>query len=155
MTTYRASDLSRDSAKVFRSAEESPVEVTRRDGESLVLTRKSEYDEHFAALAVAADLVAVSLAPGDSPLEDRLLERFPWLRFLSARDRTSFTTDIIDTARGCAAVHDFGPFLVELHEWQATAAAVAAGYTSPDDLEWLDEPMVAPDPRIAPAPVEA
>lgn len=149
MTSYRASDLSRDSARVFRSADESPVEVTRRDGDPLVLTRKSEYDQHFTALAAAADLVAASLAPGDSPLEERLMARFPWLRLLDARDRSTFAVDIIDTARGCAAVHDFGPFLVQLHEWQATAAAVAAGFTAPEDLHWLDEPVPVPDPRDA------
>lgn len=147
MTSYRASDLSRDSARVFRSADESPVEVTRRDGDPLVLTRKSEYDEHFTALAAAADLIAASLAPADSPLEDRLMVRFPWLRFLDAGDRSSFAVDIVNTARGCAAVHDFTPFLVELHEWQATAEAVAAGFTAPEDLEWLDEPAHVPDPR--------
>lgn len=150
-TTFRASDLSRDSANVFRSADRGPVEVTRRDGETLVLTRKSEYEEHYAALTVAADLVAASLTPGDSPLEARLQERFPWLHFLSADDRTQFAHDIIDTARGCAAVHDFGPFLVELGEWHSTAAARAAGFTAADDLDWLDEPVPVPDPRAVDA----
>lgn len=148
MSSFRASDLSRDSGRVFRLADEGPVEVTRRDGESLVLTRKSEYDEHFAALAVAADLIAASLAPGDSPLESRLQVRFPWLRFLSSEDTSMFARDIIDTARGCAAVHDFTPFLVELTEWRATATATAAGFTAPQDLDWLDAPVQVPDPRI-------
>ena len=146
-TRFRASDLSRDSAKVFRSAEHGPVEVTRRDGESLVLTRKSEYDEHFLALGVAADLVAASLSPGDSPLERRLESLFPWLHFLGDADRESFATDIIDSARRCAAVRDFTPFLVDLAEWRATAVAVAAGYTAPRDLDWIDEHRMVPDPR--------
>ncbi|WP_068255844.1 hypothetical protein [Janibacter corallicola] len=149
VTSFRASDLSRDSAKVFRTAERGPVEVTRRDGEPLVLTRKSEYDDHYAALNAAADLIAASLEPSDSPLERRLQARMPWMRFLSEEDRAHFSHDIIDVARGCAAVHDFGPFLQELTEWHSTAAAVAAGYTAPDDLDWFDEPVPAADPRTA------
>lgn len=149
VNTFRASDLSRDSSKVFRSAEHGPVEVTRRDGESLVLTRKSEYEDHFVALAAAADLIAASLAPSDSPLEHRLRERIPWMRFLTDHDQAQFSHDIIDVARGCAAVRDFGPFLTELAEWHDTAVAVAAGYTAPTDLDWLDEPVPAADPRRA------
>ena len=146
-TSFPVSDLSRHSARVFRSADQGPVEVTRRDGESFVLTRKSEYDEHFTALTVAADLIAASLAPEDVPFEKRLEDRFPWLRFLSATDQTLFAREIIDVARSCAAVHNFSPFLVELTEWQRTAAASAAGFTPAPDLEWLDEPVVVTDPR--------
>lgn len=149
MSSFRASDLSRDSANVFRSADQGPVEVTRRDGEPLVLTRKSEYDEHFTALGIAADLIAASLAPGDSPLERRLEALFPWLHFIGDTDRAVFATDIIDSARRCAAVHNFTPFLVDLSEWRATAAALAAGVTAPEDLDWLDEPRAVPDPRAS------
>lgn len=148
-SSFRASDLSRDSANVFRTADHGPVEVTRRDGEPLVLTRKSEYEDHFAALSSAADLIAASLAPGDTPFEHRLRERMPWMRFLTEQDQHLFSHDIVDVARSCAAVRDFGPFLTELAEWHATAAAVAAGFTAPDDLDWLDEPATAADPRLA------
>lgn len=147
MSSFRASDLSRDSAKVFRSADQGPVEVTRRDGEPLVLTRKSEYDEQFAALGVAADLVATSLTPGDSPLERRLEALFPWLHFMDEADRSAFAVDIIDCARRCAAVHNFTPFIVDLAEWRATAVAIAAGYDAPEDLEWIGERRPVPDPR--------
>lgn len=149
-TSLSVSALSRDSAKVFRSADRGPVEVTRRDGESFVLTRKSEYDEHFTALTVAADLIAASLAPEDVPFEKRLEDRFPWLRFLGTSDQQLFAREIIDVARSCAAVHNFGPFLVELAEWRRTAAASAAGFTPGPDLEWLDEPAVVFDPRHSP-----
>lgn len=67
----------------------------------------------------------------------------PWMQLLSEEDRTHFSRDIIEVARGCAGVHDFGPFLIELAEWHATAKAVAAGYTAPGDLGWLDEPTPA------------
>src|SRR5699024_76773 len=136
-SSFRASDLSRDSANVFRTADRGPVEGTRRDGEPLVLTRKSEYEDHYAALSVAADLIAASLAPSDSPFEERLAERMPWMRFLSGADQRQFSHDIVDVARSCAAVRDFGPFLTELTEWHSTASAVAAGFTAPEDLDWL------------------
>lgn len=140
-SNYRASDLSCDSAKVFRSVEQSPVEVARHDGQSLLLTCKSEYERHSAAVAIAADLIALALAPDDRPLDSRLQTRFPWLARLEIEDLTCFATDIVSTLRRCATGHDFEPFLVELHEWQQTAAAVAAGFTAPADLEWLGHPI--------------
>ena len=142
-SNYRTSDLSCDSAKVFRSARQSPVEVTRNDGRSLLLTRKSDYERHSAAVAIAADLIALALAPDDLPLDSRFQTRFAWLACLEIEDRRCFVTDIISTLRRCATGHDFEPFLVELHEWQQTAAAVAVGYTAPADLEWLGIPSLS------------
>lgn len=66
--------------------------MTHRDGESLVLTRKSEYDEHSTDLAVAADLVAVSLAPGDSSLEERPSPSSSSTRHGRHRPRSSMLT---------------------------------------------------------------
>lgn len=144
-----SSDLSRHSADVLRAAEEGPVEITRRDGESLVLTRKSDHERQFTVLNLAADLIAASLGPDDVPFVERLQSRLPWMAFLSDGGRTEFARSIVATARACAAVRDFGPFLVELHEWHATAEAMAAGYTRVEDIGWYDDPVPVPDPRLA------
>ena len=48
-TTRRSSDLSKHSADVFAEAEEHPVHVTRRDGETLVLMSQREMDARAAS----------------------------------------------------------------------------------------------------------
>lgn len=145
--TVTSSDLSRNGAAVFRAADEGPVEITRRDGETLVLTRKSEREREFTALHIAADLVAASLGPGDVPFVDRLADRFPWMQFLTASGQQQFAEEIVRSARACAALGDFGPFLVELISWRETAASKAAGYVSTSDLDWYDESSAVPHPR--------
>jgi hypothetical protein len=58
----QSSELSRHSADVFAKAEEGAIEVTRRDGEPLVLLTKREDDERDLALEIASQLIAVSIA---------------------------------------------------------------------------------------------
>jgi hypothetical protein len=143
----RSSELSRNSAEVFRAAEHGAVEITRRDGESLMLTRKSEADRQYEALEMAADLIAASLGRETKPFPERLQERFPWMHFLDDEERRQFADEVVEVARACSAVRDFGPLLVCLHEWHATARAIAAGYTRDEDLQWHEDPIEAPNPR--------
>lgn len=147
--TVRASALSRDSAAVFKAADEGVVEVARRDAEPLILTRKSSYDQQFAALGVAADLIAASLGPDDRPYTERLQDRFPWLGLLTSAEREQFGHEIVAVARSCAAVREFTPFMAELHAWHATAEAKAAGYVAPEDLDWFETPVPVDDPRLS------
>lgn len=144
-----SSALSRHSADVFAAADRGAVEITRRDGESLILTRKSELERQYTILNLAADLVAASLGGDGTTFVDRLQDRFPWMRFLTPAERESFVDEIVESARSCAAVRDFTPFLVDLSEWRATAQAKAAGYTADADLEWLSEPREVADPRLS------
>lgn len=145
----QSSALSRNSAEVFQAADQGAVEITRRDGETLVLTRKSEVERQSTVLRMAADLIAASLGPESEPFVNRLQDRFPWMRFLSGQEREMFAMEIVQSARGCAAVQDFGPFLVDLHEWYTTAQAKAAGFTPDDNLDWYDDLPEATDPRQA------
>lgn len=147
--TVRASDLSRDSAAVFRAADTGAVQVNRRDAEPLVLTRKSEFEQQTTVLNLAADLVAASLGSDDQPFTERLLARFPWMTFLTEAERAQFGEEMVAVTRSCAAAREFTPFLAELSAWHSTAAAKAAGYAQVDDLDWYDSPVPVPDPRAA------
>lgn len=139
--TVRSSDLSRDSAAVFRAADAGAVEVTRRDAEPLILMRKSTFERQYTALGIAADLIAASLGPDSEPFTDRLLARFPWMAFLTEAERVQFGEEIVAIARSCAAVREFGPFLAELNAWHNSAVAKAAGYAQVEDLDWYDTPV--------------
>lgn len=146
--SVHSSELSRNPAGVFREAENGPVTITRRDGESLVLTKSSHARRQLAGLELAAHLMAASLAPDDQPFEERLRLPFPWMEFLTPADRASFAKEVVDVARACAAVSQFDRLVVTVKAWESTAESIAAGYPRDEDLDWLDQPLQAPDPRI-------
>ncbi len=145
--TVQSSELSRNSRAVFAAADDGPVLITRRDGETLVLTRASQAEEDRQGLELASALVAASLAPDDVPFVQRLHQPFPWLALLSPADQAEFAREVIEVARACAALSHYDRLLLTVHEWMATAEAVAVGYTRDEDLTWLDQPVVVPDPR--------
>lgn len=145
--TVRSSELSRNSAAVFAAAEEGPVNITRRDGDDLVLAKSEHVERERRAFRVAANVVAASLSQTGQPLGERLRRQFPWMEFLGESDRETFATEIMDTARACAAVSRFERILVVFEAWRSTAEAIAAGYTCDDELDWIEEPAPVGHPR--------
>lgn len=145
--SIQSSELSRNPASVFAEAEHGPVAITRRDGEDFVLTTARRAEEERRAFAIGADLVAASVSSTGGSLVERLRGPFPWLEFLSPTSRERFAVEIIDVTRACAAVGQFDRLLSTLAAWQASAEAIASGYTLDGDLEWLDEPPLVDDPR--------
>lgn len=134
--TRRSSDLSKHSAEVFAEAEDHPVTVTRRDGESLVLMSQREADARAELLHIAATLITVALE--DGPLAENMASRYPWMYALSTTDRERCSQDLIDAARASFATHQPHLAIAKLTSWRETAAAISAGLgTQP--VEWLDE----------------
>lgn len=142
--TVQSSDLSRHPADVFAAAEEGPVVVTRRDGESLLLTTQSRARAQQELLGVAAQLIAASL--DDGPLQVRLAKYFPWIGLLNDADKQACAVEIIDTARGAFSVGQPMRLLTVIAAWRNTAEAVAAGWGA-DEIEWLNDAVPVEDPR--------
>jgi len=137
VTTRRSSDLSKHSADVFAEADQHPVEVTRRDGEPLVLMSKREADARAQLLELAAQLITVTL-DDEGTLESRMAKLFPWMLALSPADQASCAQDLIDAARASFSTGQPHLAVAELTSWRETATAIAAGLGSQPD-EWLDE----------------
>ncbi|GAA4382801.1 YebG family protein [Agromyces bauzanensis] len=135
--TFRSSDLSRLAPKVFAAAEDHPVEITRRDGEDLVLMSKREADARDQLLQFAAQLIAVATDDRGS-LAERMSNSFPWMLALSADDRVQCAKDLVDAARASFATGQPHLAIAELTAWKETATALAAGLgRSP--VEWLED----------------
>jgi hypothetical protein len=148
-STRRSSDLSKHSAEVFAEAEDHPVTVTRRDGESLVLMSQREADARSELLHIAATLITVTLE--DGPLTERMASRYPWMYALSTEDREACTRDLIDAARASFSTHQPHLAIAKLTSWRETATAIAAGLSS-QPVEWLDEDDDAVDSAIVERP---
>jgi PHD/YefM family antitoxin component YafN of YafNO toxin-antitoxin module len=143
-TTRRSSDLSKHPAKIFAEAEEHPVQVTRRDGETLVLMSQREVDARAQLLQLAADLITVTL-DDEGTLATRMVQKFEWMRALSTADQEACARDLVDAARASFATGQAHLALAELTSWRETAAAVAAGLTGLP-VEWLEDPAPAERP---------
>ena len=143
-TTRRSSDLSKHPAKIFAEAEEHPVQVTRRDGETLVLMSQREVDAGAQLLQLAADLITVTL-DDEGTLATRMVQKFEWMRALSTADQEACARDLVDAARASFATGQAHLALAELTSWRETAAAVAAGLTGLP-VEWLEDPAPAERP---------
>ena len=99
-------------------------------------------------MAIATDLISVSLDGRELPLSERLRKPLPWLGFLSDRGRVAFADELLAVARACASIGDYSRLLVTFESWRSTAGAQAAGFRPNRDLDWLDEPSPVPDPRL-------
>lgn len=143
-TTFQSSELSRSSAEVFAAAADHPVEVTRRDGESLVLMSDSADRARTALLELAAQLVAVSTST-DGTLVTRMIDRFPWMLALSTADQQTCANAILTAARASFATNQPHLAIAELTAWRETATALAAGLGQ-ELVEWLDDSLIVERP---------
>lgn len=147
--TRRSSDLSKHSAEVFAEAEDHPVTVTRRDGESLVLMSQHEADARAELLNIAELLLAAALE--DGPLTEHMASRFPWMYALRAEDRDECARDLIDAARASFATHQPCLAITTLTSWRETATAIAAGLgvQTVERIDEDDETAVESPPRMS------
>lgn len=136
-TVFQSSDLSRSSAEVFAAATDHPVEVTRRDGESLVLMSQTADRARNSLLELAGQLIAVSTSSGGT-LTERMSDRFPWMLALNVDDRELCSTEILAAARASFATKQPHLALAEMTAWKETAIAVAAGLSN-SSVDWLEE----------------
>ena len=99
-------------------------------------------------MAIATDLISVSLEGRELPLSERLRKPFPWVEFLTNRERVAFADELLAVARASASIGDYSRLLVTFESWRSTAEAQALDYRVDGALEWLDEPIPVPDPRL-------
>jgi hypothetical protein len=143
-TVFQSSELSRASADVFAAAVDHPVQVTRRDGESLVLMSESADRARASLLELAAQLVAVTTST-DGTLASRMSDRFPWMLALGPSDQEACASEIVTAARASFATNQPHLAIAELNAWRETATAIAAGLGR-EPVEWLDDADVVERP---------
>ena len=140
----QSSELSRNPLKVFSAAEKTPVTVTRRDGEDLVLMSKKEtqsipqFHTHVAQVLSALD-------DQNGSLVARMTKYFPWMLALEEDAQQECTQDLIRTTKAALATN--APMLAinELNAWTATAETIALGIDF-KDIDWLDAPILVERP---------
>jgi len=140
----QSSELSRNPLKVFSAAEKTPVTVTRRDGEDLVLSSKSQATSRNEFFEFTAKIV-VATCGENGTLTERLVDQFPWMLALDKDDQVKCAKDLVEAALISMTTHQTRHALVELNSWKDTAEALAAGWFDDTD-ELLAVPVLVPRP---------
>lgn len=133
---FQSSELSRNATRVFAAAEDQPVEVTRRDGEDLVLMSKREAAARQELLQLAATLIGVATDTRGT-LAERMAAALPWMLALSPEDQVTCADDLVRAARASFSTGQAHLAIAEMNSWLETASAIAAGLGS-TRVEWLD-----------------
>ena len=135
---FQSSDLSRQPKVVFDAAEHGDVEITRRDGSSLMLVRRETLESRERLLKLAGQLIAAATAK-DGSFAEHLVERFPWMLALSPADRVACAEEVLNAARASFETGQAHLAVATLTSWEGTAQAIAAGLHQLN-VDWLDDP---------------
>lgn len=140
----QSSELSRNPLKVFSAAEKTPVTVTRRDGEDLVLTSKSQAESRNEFFEFTAKIV-VATCGEEGTITERMVSQFPWMLAFDKAGQDKCSKALVDAALISMTTHQTQHALIELSAWKDTAEALAAGWFEETD-ERLDVPVLVPRP---------
>lgn len=149
-TTATLSNLLRHPNEVIERLDEGDVVLTRRDGESLRLSKESDATSEQEMVSAIAHLIAASVL--DEGVADRiagnLAAPFPWIEFLPDAARREFAGDFLRTARACASIKRFDRLAVVVGNWRETATAYSLGLDATlADLDYIAGGTPVADPR--------
>lgn len=142
---FQSSELSRNSASVFAAAEVSPVLVTRRDGEDLVLMTKEKADATTALNEFAAQLLGIT-AHSVADLAEKLSAAHPWILALRHEDQEQCARELLQATRTALATGQPHRVISEMLSWRETARAISDGLQASthdwrESLELVDRPV--------------
>jgi hypothetical protein len=140
----QSSELSRNPLKVFSAAEQSPITVTRRDGEDLVLMNKRE-SQNLPEFHNFVSQVLVALDDINGTLVERLSKPFPWIIALDESVQVQCASELVKAAKVAMATSSPMVALSELYAWKGTAEVVALGIKI-DEASWTEKPILVERP---------
>ncbi|MGH3546012.1 MAG: hypothetical protein ACRDPW_08835 [Mycobacteriales bacterium] len=102
------------------------LRLRRRDAEDLALMRVDHMERDATVVDFTARLLASLASTGNTTmLRQALLRALPWSTFLPAEDVGTMLTELIDIARGAAALENLTPIAVLLAQWRHSAEIYA------------------------------
>lgn len=151
MVTVTLSTLLRSPNEVIDRLDAGDVVLTRREGESLRLSKdSSRAGEHTVIAALSQMIAAIVTSEDSAPQIAQILQRgpFPWLEFLTPEARAQFVAEFLRMAHACASIERFDQLAVLVGNWRETAIAYSLGLDHALDFtDYLPAPQVAPDPH--------
>lgn len=126
---------------VATAAEKGPVTIKRRDGEDLLLLKKSEVEQERAGVDLIAQVVAAAVSGRISEEFIRqLVITFPWANALPSSEQREFAEEVLGAAQVAASLGSFGKLATIVAAWKSTAWAYTNGYPR-TELDFLPNPV--------------
>ncbi|MBH0780962.1 hypothetical protein [Nocardia bovistercoris] len=98
------------------------IRLRRRDADDLALMRIAQLDAEGVVVDFTARLLAGLVRNlGIEAVRDALPDAVPWVTFLPPADRDQFLVELVEVARGAAALENLGPLATLLSQWRHTA----------------------------------
>lgn len=145
LNQVQSSELSRNAAEVFEQAQKSPLVITRRDGQNLVLKSLQEELTQIEARVFASSMLSAALETSGS-IHERVTNHFPWILALSEQDQADCVRELLQAARIALATGQGVQAVQLLISWRETALAMAAGLTA-ESSERLATPIKVERPQ--------
>lgn len=121
VTEVSYSSFLRGPTEVLPALEHGDVQLDRRDGEPLVMTRAHRYRSWMQGMALSSRVIR-HLLKEDPDLAERLLaDELPWLQWLPSGEQTDCLSDILTQLAAGAETGTFEPFARAIAEWKHTA----------------------------------
>ncbi len=143
--TFQSSDLSRNPGAVFSAAEDNPVLLTRRDGDSLVLMNESEMSQQVWLCEFAARLVT-AMSDDRGSLTERMCAQFSWMLAFDESGRENCAQELIDAARTGLSTGVARKAHIVFTSWFESAAALTTGLDK-IPVKWLSDTVSVPRPN--------
>jgi len=143
------SDLLRRPKDVTADVEESDVLLRRRDEPDLRLSRADRDAERTAAYTALGRTLRNLVVHSPKAVETGLVDAFPWLEFLPAKDRRVFAQEFSRTLVAGAELDSYAALAQLVREWRATAEI----HADPRLARRLKRPLTAEGPSVS-APAE-
>jgi hypothetical protein len=123
------------------------LRLRRRDAEDLALIRIDQLERDTTVVDFTARLLTGLIRTENiAALRQALPDALPWSNFLPPEDVDVLIAELVDTARGAAALENLGPIALLLTQWRHSAEI----YADPTLLAIITR---EPDGDLGPVPV--
>jgi hypothetical protein len=124
---YQSSDLSTKRRELLDAARSGYAQIRDRDGMGLVLVPQEDYEALQGFSSLLSKLITLDAA-FERPAKDRRpveLGDFAWLAAFDDDDQREFRRELLGAMAQASATRSTDPVEQCLHDWRATAAALA------------------------------
>ncbi|MEU1283144.1 hypothetical protein [Kitasatospora sp. NPDC005856] len=102
------------------------IRLRRRDAADLALMRVDQMERDASVVDFTSRLLAGLVRTENiAALREALPDALPWSTFLPEGDMDTLIAELVDTARGAAALDDLAPIAVLLTQWKHSAEVYA------------------------------
>jgi hypothetical protein len=121
VTEVSYSSFLRGPSEVLPALERGDVQLDRRDGEPLVMTRARRYHAWMQGIALSARMIRHLLKDDPDLAEDLLADELPWLPWMPRAEQRACLSEILTHLAAGAETGTFEPFARAVTEWEHTA----------------------------------